>query len=211
MADAVCVPPHRRDAASGVPGVPAGRGHVRHAFSRLHCRVPANDCGASSHCHAGVRRYAVVAVSDPCKRIAVFAAAVARATACPMRGAEMVATDFAGVGIFRIRRYARLWGFAVIRAMDLPVFALIAAPGPAAWIGLDPLIQTSQARRAPRGDETRGQHGRGTRTALGRTWAGTIVTTCSSRKTINFLFEALPPTQLANDTHRTQIHRGRGA
>ncbi|KEH14723.1 hypothetical protein GY15_02805 [Delftia sp. 670] len=59
----------------------------------------------------------------------------------------MAAADF--VCISETQRYARPQGFAVISALDLPVFTVIVAIGLAALIGMDQLMQQRGRMRRP--------------------------------------------------------------
>lgn len=76
-----------------------------------------------------------------------LAAAVMGAAVCSMHYTCMAAADF--VCISETQRYARPQGFAVISALDLPVFTVIVAIGLAALIGMDQLMQQRDRMRRP--------------------------------------------------------------
>jgi len=76
-----------------------------------------------------------------------LAAAVMGAAVCSMHYTGMAAADF--VCISETQRYARPQGFAVISALDLPVFTVIVAIGLAALIGMDQLMQQRDRMRRP--------------------------------------------------------------
>jgi len=69
------------------------------------------------------------------------------AAVCSMHYTGMAAADF--VCISEAQRYARPQGFAVISALDLPVFTVIVAIGLAALIGMDQLMQQRDRMRRP--------------------------------------------------------------
>lgn len=75
------------------------------------------------------------------------AAAVMGAAVCSMHYTGMGAADF--ICISEVQRYAKPQGFAVISALDLPVFTVIVAIGLAALIGVDQLIQQREQARHP--------------------------------------------------------------
>ncbi|MCO6849831.1 hypothetical protein LVR63_29545, partial [Pseudomonas aeruginosa] len=74
------------------------------------------------------------------------------------------------------QRYARPQGFAVISALDLPVFTVIVAIGLAALIGMDQLMQQRDRMRRPlhEVDKYKKPAGRGARSGHARTRSGTI-------------------------------------